>query len=236
MDWRAPKHAAECAGEFVWSTFVLGALVAAPVYLAVLLLLKVAKSLRAVVHPLARILPEWLPAERILSVLAVFIFCFFIGLAIRTSIGRAVWGQVENSLMRRIPGYELIRSFTQRLAGKAQNQAWKPALAEIEQALVPAFIIEELPDGRLTVFVPSVPTPLSGAIYILTRERVHPLSISVACLLRTVARWGLGAKDLAAAEEPGSSGQAVQMSGVSEENGGDDGAQTRELRRDRRQR
>jgi hypothetical protein len=33
---------------------------------------------------------------------------------------------------------------------------------EIEEALVPAFIIEELDDGRFTVFVPSVPTPFAG--------------------------------------------------------------------------
>ena len=40
---------------------------------------------------------------------------------------------------------------------------WKPALVEIEEALVPAFIIEELEDQRVTVFVPSVPTPFAGA-------------------------------------------------------------------------
>ena len=29
------------------------------------------------------------------------------------------------------------------MAGSREEQAWKPALAEIEEALVPAFIIEE---------------------------------------------------------------------------------------------
>ena len=43
--------------------------------------------------------------------------------------------------------------------------------------LVPAFIVEELDDGRYTVFVPSVPTPLAGAVYILERARVHPLDV-----------------------------------------------------------
>ena len=49
--------------------------------------------------------------------------------------------------------------------------------AEIEDALVPAFIVEELDDGRFTVFVPSVPTPFAGAVYILSRERVHLVDI-----------------------------------------------------------
>ena len=50
-----------------------------------------------------------------------------------------------------------------QLAGENKEVAWKPALAEIEEALVPAFIIEELDDGSFTVFVPSAPTPVAGA-------------------------------------------------------------------------
>jgi uncharacterized membrane protein len=75
----------------------------------------------------------------------------------------------------------------------------QPALAEIEEALVPAFIIEELEDGRFTVFVPSVPTPLAGAIYILSRDRVHPLNVPFTQAIQAVSRWGSGSKDLVAA-------------------------------------
>ena len=74
-------------------------------------------------------------------------------------------------------------------------------VAEIEEALVPAFIIEELEDGRFTVFVPSVPTPLAGAVYILTSDRVHPLNVPFTQAIKAVSRWGEGAKDLAAAME-----------------------------------
>ena len=74
-------------------------------------------------------------------------------------------------------------------------------MAEIEEALVPAFIIEEFEDGRYTVFVPSIPTPLAGAVYILDRKRVHPLNVPFTEALKTVSRWGSGAKDLVAAME-----------------------------------
>jgi uncharacterized membrane protein len=42
---------------------------------------------------------------------------------------------------------------------------------------VPALIVEELEDGSYTVLAPSVPTPMAGAIYILPRERVHPVDV-----------------------------------------------------------
>jgi uncharacterized membrane protein len=77
----------------------------------------------------------------------------------------------------------------------------RPALAEIEESLVPAFIIEELDDGRFTIFVPSVPTPFAGAVYILSPDRVHPLNVPFTQAVSVVSRWGSGSKDLVAATE-----------------------------------
>jgi uncharacterized membrane protein len=66
---------------------------------------------------------------------------------------------------------------------------------------VPAFIVEELDDGRFTVFVPSVPTPLAGAVYILAPERVHPIDVPFTQAIKSVSRWGSGSKDLVEAME-----------------------------------
>jgi uncharacterized membrane protein len=185
--------------EFVLSRLGAGVLAVAPIYLAALLLLRVMKSFTAVVRPLAKLLPKWLPAERILSFLLVLIVCFLIGLVVRTSTERATWKRMETSLLQGIPGYALFRSLTQQLTGKTQDQAWKPALAEIEEALVPAFIIEEHEDGRFTVFVPSVPTPLAGAIYVLSPDRVDPLDVPFTRAIKAISQWGSGTKDLVAA-------------------------------------
>ena len=185
--------------HFIGSRLIAGVLVVAPIYLATLLLLRAMKSLMAFVRPLAKLLPEWLPADRILSLLLVLTICFVIGLAIRTRAGQLAWERMENSLFQRIPGYTIVRSFTRQLAGTTEEEAWKPALAEIEQALVPAFVIEELEDGRLTVFVPSVPTAISGAIYILSPDRVHPVNVPVMHVIKAVCRWGSGSRDLVAA-------------------------------------
>lgn len=185
----------------VGGALVAGILVIAPIYLAVLLLLKAIKSLMVLLKPFAGLLPDWLPGEEILSLLLVLVLCYLVGLAIRTSPGQAIRLRIERSVFDRIPGYALFRSFTQRLAGASEDETWKPALAEIEDALVPAFIIEELADGRYTVFVPSVPTPLAGAVYILSHDRVHPLNIAFTQAMKTVSRWGSGCKDLVAAME-----------------------------------
>ena len=188
-------------GRFVVNTLVAGFLIVTPIYLAALLLLKAMKSLAGLIKPIAMLLPEWLPAEEILALLLVLVFCFLVGVTVRTRFGRVIWERIDRSLFEKIPGYGLFRSLSHRLAGEDQDKAWKPALAEIEEALVPAFIIEELEDGRFTVFVPSVPTPLAGAVYVLVPDRVHPLDVPFTQAVKTISRWGVGSKSLIAAME-----------------------------------
>ena len=190
------------AREFVTSTLVGGLLIVVPVYLAVLLLLKGMKSVAGLVRPFAALLPDWIPAERVLSLLLVLVLCFLVGVAMRTRAGRVARDRVERNLFERLPGYGLIRSLTQRLAGDGEEHEWQPVLVELEDALVPAFIIEELDDGRFTVFVPSVPTPFAGAVYILAPARVHLLDIPFTKALSSISRWGSGSDELVAAMRP----------------------------------
>jgi uncharacterized membrane protein len=187
--------------EFIVSSLVGGLVIIAPIYLSVLLLLKAMHVVAGVVRPIAKLFPDWFPGEKVLSLILVVAICFLIGVAVRTPIGRSVREHMEKSLFERMPGYALFRSLTKQVAGTSEEQVWKPALAEIEEALVPAFIIEEFEDGRFTVFVPSAPAPVSGSIYILTPERVHPVDISFARAVKSLSRWGSGSKELVAAME-----------------------------------
>ncbi len=198
------------ARSFVVSALITGLITVVPVYLAVLLLLKAMKSVLGLVSPFARLLPDWLPAANILALLLLLIVCFLVGVAVRTAAGRAARKRLEESLFSRLPGFSLLRSLTQQLTGRGDEKVWKPALVEIEDALVPGFIIEELEDGRLTVFVPSVPTPLAGAVYILDRERVHALDIPFTLAVSTISRWGAGSSELVAAMQAGPRSRDVE--------------------------
>ncbi len=184
---------------FLASSLVAGLLIVLPVYLSILLLLKAVSSMAGLVQPIAALLPEWFPGEVAVAFVVLLIVSVLIGAAVRTAAGQALRERIERSLFERIPGYELLRSLTQQLAGKSEETAWQPALVEIEEALVLGFIIEEHDDGRYTVFVPSVPTPLAGAVYVLSPDRVHPLDVPFTQAIKSVSRWGLGSKELVAA-------------------------------------
>ena len=161
------------------------------------------KSVVGLIKPIALLLPDYLPAETMLSLLLVLLICFIIGIAVRTRRGWRMRERLEKTLFERIPGYALIKSLTQQLAGRSYDKVWKPALFESDEGLLPAFIIEEFDDGRYTVFVPSIPTPLVGAAYVCDSKRVHPLDVPFTEALKAVSRWGSGSKHLVEAFEKG---------------------------------
>src|SRR5262245_44113816 len=182
--------------EFVKTTLVGGLLVVLPVWLAVLLLIKSIGVLSLFFTPIMHELPEGAKHPYLLSALVLVIGCFLVGLLIKTSLGRLSERAIRTHLLDRIPGYGVIRGMTTQLTQDDRATEFAPCLAEIEEALVPAFIVERHPDGRMTVFVPSAPTPVAGSIYILTSERVHPVDVSLLKVMSCVSKWGSGSGEL----------------------------------------
>lgn len=182
---------------FATRAIITGLLVVVPIYLAVLLVLKGMKSVVGFVRPIALLLPNTIPAKQS----SRSSLSFIVGVAVRSRLGQATRERMETNVFERIPGYALIRSLTQQVVGNTAESVWKPALVETEDGFVPAFMIEEFGDGRCTVFIPSVPTPLAGSILVLERRLVHPINVPFTDALKVISRWGSGAKELYRAME-----------------------------------
>ena len=99
-----------------------------------------------------------------------------------------------------------------RVAGQTQETTFAPALVEIEEAWVPALIIEQLEDRSYTVLVPSVPTPMAGALYILPPARVHPVDVPFTTALAVFSKWGTRAGEFVRAMRPAMPPQHVGAS------------------------
>ncbi len=198
--------------EFTKTTLIGGVLVLLPVYLSVLLLLKALAGVAGLVSPIARGLPEALPFRDVLAILLLIAACFVCGVAVRTGPGLRAKNAVEHALLEKIPGYALIRGLAGRIVGKEDEQTFTVVLAEIEEALVPAFLVEECDDDRVAIFVPSVPTPAAGTIYIIAKARVHPVDVPFTRAVSVISKWGGGSRELLAgmkrAEAPSTSAVA----------------------------
>jgi uncharacterized membrane protein len=183
--------------EFTKTTLIGGLLVILPIYVSFLLLAKTLGGLLALLSPVTAHIPAGVQFREVIAILIVLGACLLAGLLVRTGPGLRAVNTLEHGILEKVPGYSLVRGLAVRLSGDAQDAAFRPALVEIEDALAPAFIIEELDDGRYTVLVPSVPTPAAGSLFILPRERVHPVDVPFTQAVKIVSQWGAGAGAMA---------------------------------------
>jgi len=190
--------------ELIKTTLIGGLLVVLPIYLSVLLLAKTVAGLLSLLSPVTAAIPADARFRQVIAILIMIAICLVVGLLVRTTLGRRVKTAFERSVLEKIPGYTLVRGLTKRVSGDQSDVAFRPALVELEDALSPAFIIEELEDGRYTVLVPSVPTPAAGALFILPRERVHPVDVPFTQAVKVISKWGVGAGAMARGVSVGS--------------------------------
>ena len=183
-------------GEFIKATFIGGLLVILPLGIVSIFVVKIVLMLKPVVAPIVERLPGRLHFPTAIVSVLLLLACFVSGLLARTRAGQGAGKLFERGILHHIPGYSMVRSLTRRIGNVEESEKFAPALVEIEDALVPAFVVEEHADGRYTVFVPSAPTPGVGAIYIMAKERVHLIDVPFLKTVKCVSSWGAGSAEL----------------------------------------
>jgi uncharacterized membrane protein len=183
--------------ELTKTTLIGGLFVVLPIYLSILLVARSLSAIVALLSPVTAAIPTGVPFRQLIAILVMLVVCFVAGIVVRTGPGLRAKNTFERSVLEKIPGYALVHGLTERVSGDEREGAFRPALVEIEEALAPGFIIEELDDGRYTVLVPSVPTPAAGSLLILAHERVHPLDVPFTQAVKVISKWGAGAGELA---------------------------------------
>lgn len=140
------------------------------------------------------------PLAVLLVLMALLLFCFVVGLAIRTRVGNWLHSRTDGFLERMTPGYKTVRDVVRQLLGSEDNVSifrGTPCVAKIYGAAaaveVTAIITSYHSDGRVTVFVPTAPVPTSGLTFHLPSELVTELpDVSVEAAMRTIISCGSG--------------------------------------------
>lgn len=184
------------------NALVAGLLIVLPAWLAVLLVVGLLTKLGIIVKPIAGQLPEGVNHPQIVALASFLLVCLLAGLLVRTPVGRFLGRLLSDHVFSQVPGYVPLRTIANQFADLDKREGFKPSLVEVEDgSLSPAFLIERHEDGRCTVFVPSAPTPMAGAILIMPGERVHLIDVPMGAILGCVSKWGTGAGELLAAME-----------------------------------
>ena len=136
-------------------------------------------------------------ANAIVIVILVLL-CFFVGLLERTRLGKFIEGNLDKYLLKKLPGYSLVKDTITQLIGSKDPPFSKVALIKLygDQVKFTAFVTDEHRDGSYTVFIPTGPNPTSGNICHLPRESVEIIDVSIETAMKSVIGCGVGSKIL----------------------------------------
>jgi uncharacterized membrane protein len=178
-----------------------GLLLALPLGAAAFLLHRVIGLLSKLLAPAARLLPEgrWfgIAAVEIGAAITLLFALLALGVFARSALGRRVAETIENVVLSKIPGYQVIRGIAADLTGAEGDSGLRPALVTFDDNAVLGFIVEEFAGSpTITVFVPGAPGSASGSVTLVQRERVQALDVPTSRAMRAMKQRGIGLQEL----------------------------------------
>ena len=189
--------------KFLRTTLIGGVVALAPLTLIILLFRWMINMIGRILTPLVeRILqdpdpnPYFKLALYALSVIAILLLFFIIGLMIRTRLSRFL-NKAEDRYFLKIPGYKLAKETVQQFFGKNRSFFKEVVLVDIFNtgALMTGFITDDQGD-IISVFVPTGPNPTSGNIYHLQKGRVTRTTAPVDVGMKTIISCGAGSAEV----------------------------------------
>ena len=189
--------------KFLRTTLIGGVVALAPLTLIILLFRWMINVIGRILTPLVeRILQDPDPnpyvklALYVLSVIAILLLFFIIGLMIRTRLSRFL-NKAEDRYFLKIPGYKLAKETVQQFFGKNRSFFKEVVLVDIFNtgALMTGFITDDQGD-IISVFVPTGPNPTSGNIYHLEKGRVTRTTAPVDVGMKTIISCGAGSAEV----------------------------------------
>ncbi len=181
--------------NFIKTTAIGGLLVIVPVAIILFVVAQVAYGLYSMSENIVgKLNIETGEALVILGLTLVVLIgiCFLTGLLVQTRFGGWLQGWFGRNVGRRIPMFNAISNLTRRFVG-VEGRQFAPVEVDLygNDTRVIAFLIEELPDGRCVVFMPSAPVATIGNTFIVPENRIVALDASMADTVSAVTQWGV---------------------------------------------
>ena len=184
--------------KFLKTTIFGGLLFLLPIVVVSIILGYAMQLAGKVAQPIAELLPDavvGIGGVAVLAALVLVLFSFLAGLVASTAAGERIMRRFEDSILGNLPQYQLMKSMAEGLAKVESAKGVKPVLVSVDGGWQIGYILEELEDGWVAVFIPQAPTPMSGNVMYLRADRVRPLAITMVQAMAVVKRMGVGSGD-----------------------------------------
>lgn len=191
----------ERINNFIRTSLIGGFLVILPLAILVLVFQWMFSFITNLIQPITNLILKEVQTKEFIAdyivVVLIVLLCFFVGVFVKTRIGRFVHFTFENKFLKTIPGYNLVKETVLHFLGGKKSPFSSVALVRVygNDTLMTAFVTDET-DDYITVFVPSGPNPTTGYIFHLAHKDVYKINIGVEDAMRSIIGCGASSSKL----------------------------------------
>jgi len=186
--------------EFFKAMLLGGILFFIPLIILIVIIQKAFQIAAVLVVPIIKLLDMTkifgIGAEIIISVALILFIIYLGGLISRSPTVRRIVKKMEDALLSKVPGYEMIKNMGESFVGFEGNTSIPTVLARIEDAWQYGFLIEEIEGEQYVVYIPGAPNPMSGSVYILEKTRIKKTNIPLKDAMKSLRGLGAGSNNL----------------------------------------
>jgi len=132
--------------------------------------------------------------------------CFFVGLIVKTAVGRWIQQWFDDVLVNHVPGYKAVKELVGQLLGNDKSGSLmkgEVALVYLFGRNIPttttAIVTSHHNNGYVTIYIPTGPMPTNGISYHVPESCIEMLpDVSVEAAMRTIIACGAGSANLLA--------------------------------------
>lgn len=185
--------------QFLINTMIGGFVVLLPLAIFAFILKLIIQFIVNIISPLTHLvnlkIPEYLINLMVFT--GLIIFCFLIGLFIRTQLGRTSFKYFEVNWLEKLPAYATIRDIVQQFMGAKKTPFQRVVLVDAFEsgAYMTGFITDE-DETTYTVFAPTAPNPTNGFVFHVPRNKVILVDARAEEAIRTVVGLGVGSLEM----------------------------------------
>ena len=184
--------------RFFVTTIIGGLLVLLPLVILVYVISFLIKFLAGMLVPLTEIISRYTAYDEfivnLISFIAAILFCFMVGLLIRTRIGFNLFGTIERNWLNKLPLYGTIKETVQQFSGSKKMPFSEVVLVKpfMSETWMTGFITEKQAEGLYTVFVPTGPNPTNGFIFHVREHQLKHVDSSTEDAMKSIIGVGVG--------------------------------------------
>ena len=156
----------------------------------------------AIATPFDLVLPEGYIAAALVVLAALAVVVLIAGVIYRIPIVQRGLNWLQDTILSLIPGYHLIRQFTQSKFADTTDLQWPAAFLNDASGSTLCAIVDEHPDGFSSVYIPFAPQGFSGIMRVVPSSQLQRIpETDAGDLIDLCLNFGAGTAELKAQVE-----------------------------------